>query len=116
MSNNSKSLSQVQAIREQNVPFVFNMIAALEAVEKTEPKVRKSGALSGLSKNILEVCKGAGKPLATNQILTALLAGGMTVTSKQVCDKCWLLAKSGKLVKCEEKGMYKIAEKTSVAE
>lgn len=109
MSKKALKVEEVNAIREQNIPFVFNMLAALEAVEKTEARVHKSGALSGLSKNIIEICRGAGKPLATNQILAALVAGGMTVTSKQVCDKCWLLAKSGKLIKCEEKGMYKIA-------
>lgn len=110
MSTVVKNLNEIQAVRDQNVAFVFNMIAAMEAVEKTEPKVRKSGALNGLSKGILDVCTGAGRALATNQILAALLAGGMQVTSKQVCDRCWLLAKQGKLKKCETKGMYEIVK------
>lgn len=111
VKSNKKALStsEVKELREANLPKVFNMVAALEAVENTTPRVSKSGALGDFSADLIALFKEAGKPLAINQIVAAFKAGGKEVTSKQVADRCWLLAKRGTLKKGDAKGLYEIA-------
>lgn len=87
-----------------NSELAFNLESALEALEATPAKVQNREA-SGLSANIVACIKAAGKPLAINQIVAMLNAGGQEVTSKKVSDRAWLLAKQGKLVK-ESLGVY----------
>ena len=103
------TVEEVRKAREENIPVVFNMIAALKAIEDTPVKVVKSGALGDFSKDIMELFKQAGTPLALNQVRAALIAGGKEVTAKQVADRCWLLAKRGQLKKGADKGVYELA-------
>lgn len=103
-----KSVKEIQSAREHGNAIVFNMIAAISAVQSTPAKVH-SGATSTLRENILAIYKEAKSPLAANQVLAGLKAGGMEVTSKQVSDKLWGMAKSGVLKKSEAKGVYELA-------
>lgn len=100
----SNKKSEIKA----NVSAVFNMEDALKALEATPAKVQ-SRETSGLSKNIIDCITSAGKPLAINQIVAMLKAGGVDVTSKKVSDRAWLLAKNGKLIKTEL-GVYGLPE------
>lgn len=100
-------ISQVRETREQNTKIIFNMESAMAALSATPAKVSKSGALGELAKNIIAIIAQAGAPVAVSQLVAALKAGGMEdVTSKKVSDAAWLLAKNGKITKCEERGMY----------
>lgn len=94
--------------REKNSPVLFNLEIALEAVNNTPAKV--SNRQSDFSGHIMELFM-AKKELSCNQVVAAFHANGMTdVTAKKVADRLWLLAKQGKLVKGELKGVYKLAE------
>ena len=108
MTKSFKSTKEVQSAREQGKAFVFNMVTALSAVQTT-PAHTRSGATSALRENILAIYNEVKTPLAVNQVLAGLKAGGMEVTSKQVSDKLWGMAKSGVLKKSEAKGVYELA-------
>lgn len=98
------SVEEVRAERKAGFKFVFNMEAAEIAVSKTP--LKKGGEVSSeLSKGILEIFTNMKKELSCAQIVAVLKSGGLEVTSKQVCDKCWYLAKKGKIVTVG-KGVY----------
>lgn len=100
-------LESVKLARKENTPALFNMALALKALKDTPARVRKGGATSDLSEKVMALFKEAGTgALACNQVKAALEAGGMSVTSKQVADRLWLLAKQQRLVKGEAKGTY----------
>lgn len=110
MSKKSLTTTEVRQLREENMPKVFNMVAALEAIENTKPRVAKSGAIGDFSQKLMDIFTAkAGEDIAINQIVAAFKAGGEEVTSKQIADRCWLLAKRGKLVKGANKGTYRLA-------
>lgn len=98
---------------QTNSTSTFDLTAAIEAAAHTAPAAR-SGAQSELSANIVKVLDGAGIPLAINQIKAALVAGGMSVTSKQISDRVWLLERQHKAVKVA-KGVYARAGYTNDA-
>ena len=108
LKKKKKTMSNKKSEIKANVSAVFNMEDALKALEATPAKVQ-SRETSGLSKNIIDCITSAGKPLAINQIVAMLNAGGVEVTSKKVSDRAWLLAKNGKLVKTEL-GVYGLPE------
>jgi len=108
MTKQFKSTTEVRQSREEGLPKVFNMVAALEAATKTPAHIStRSGG--ELRENILALFEQAKTPLAANQVTAALKAGGMNITSKKVSDKLWGLAKCGALKKGEGKGMYELA-------
>lgn len=98
------NIVDVRKVREENTPALFNMAMAMQAIKDTPAKVSK-GTNSDLTKNIMALFDNT-PTLACNQVKAALCAGGMEVTSKQVADRLWLMAKQGKLAKGETKGVY----------
>lgn len=108
-----KSIAEVRALREANTPIMFNMVAALEAIENTAPKVSHSSSLGDFSKELVDLFKQAGKQLALNQVVAAFKAAGKEITPKMAADRCWLLAKRGILEKGSEKGTYVIKSAAS---
>ena len=103
------TIEQVRAKREENTPKVFNLTLALQAAEKTPAKAHGVRGTSELTANILALFKAKDGALAANQVAAALVAGGMQVTTKQVSDRLWLLAKQKHLVKGANKGEYALA-------
>jgi len=108
MTKTFKSAIEVRQAREEGTQKVFNMVAALKAAQAT-PAHASARSTGELAKNILELFKQAGTPLAANQVTAALKAGGMDIVAKKVSDKLWLMAKSGALKKGADKGMYELA-------
>jgi hypothetical protein len=102
----AKSLQEVKQLREANKPVLFNMAVALDVVKTTAPKTKGTGVLSTFSTDLINLFKEAGTQLAVNQVVAAFKANDIEVTSKQVADRCWLLAKKGILVKGDAKGTY----------
>jgi len=110
------NIKEVQVAREENLPKIFNMVAALEAVKVTPAKLSRSGAKGDFSADIVEIFKAAGTPLATNQVMAAYNAGrGTSLDSKKFSDRCWILSdknpkqKNPSLKAGTEKGMYELA-------
>ena len=108
MTKSFKSVKEVQQAREEGKAHVFNLVMALTTVQKTPAHTRASVSCE-LKENILAMFNELKTPLAANQITAGLKAGGMEVTSKQVSDKLWGMAKSGVLKKGESKGVYELA-------
>lgn len=100
------TLNEVRSARETNSKAIFNMEVAMKALAETPAKVHKSGALGELSTNIIACLEQAGAPVAVNQLVAMLNAGGMSVTSKKVSDVAWGLAKNNRIAKAEGRGMY----------
>lgn len=84
--------TETRSIRAENIPGIFNMELAMQALNDTPAKVRSSGALGPVCDAIVNCIVSAGRPLAINQIVAMLTAGGLSVTSKMISDKCWSLA------------------------
>lgn len=104
------NIEEVKSEREANTPFIFNMVSALDALDKTAPKVNNS-SVTGLSKFLLDIFnERPNTDIAVNQLVSAITTGGMKVTNKQVADRCWLLAKQGKLSKGSSKGTYRLVK------
>ena len=102
-----KNTTEIKQAREQGKAGIFNIAAALSAADATPCKARENtGGAIGTA--IIELLSAANKALAVNQIVAALVAGGITdVTSKKVSDVAWLLAKRGQIVKVEgQRGLY----------
>jgi len=108
MTKSFKSVKEVQQTREEGIPTVFNMVAALKAAQTT-PAHATARSGGELSTTILELFKQAGTALAANQVTAALKAGGMDITPKKVSDKLWLMAKRNVLKKGSDKGVYELA-------
>lgn len=98
---------EIQQAREQGKAGIFNIAAALSAADTVAPKTRENtgGALGAA---IIQLLSAADKPLAINQIVAGLAAGGISdITSKKASDAAWLLAKRGQIVKVEgQRGLY----------
>lgn len=89
----TKTLTEVRQARSLNTPAIFNMASAMKALASTPAKVRKSGALGGINGAIVQCCREVGTPLAINQILAMLQAGGFPDAQyKNISDRCWNLA------------------------
>lgn len=114
MAKKSLKVEEVKKLREENAPRVFNMMLALEAIEKTKPIVSRAGKSGAFTTTLVDMFKEVGKPLAINQIIAAFKANGQDVTNKQVADKCWLLSDANKknkspiLKKGIDKGSYEL--------
>lgn len=102
--NNTK---EIQQARVEGKAAIFNIAAALSAADTVAPKTRDStGGAMGAA--IIQLLSAANKPLAVNQIVAGLAAGGIAdATSKKVSDAAWLLAKRGQITKVEgQRGLY----------
>ena len=98
----TKVISQVRELRANGKASVFNMEAAMQALAVTPAKSHTSNALGAISDAIVACCRQAGTPLAINQIVAMLKAGGIEVANKKVSDKCWALAGGVKATDTDE--------------
>ena len=95
---------------------IFNLEAAVEAAASMPTATgRSSGVKSELGNNIIALLKAAGKPMSCKQMATALQAGGLEVTTKNVSDKAWALEKKGLLQKTAT-GVYAALVEEEAAE
>lgn len=108
MTKTFKSVKEVQIAREEGKARVFNMVYALSAVQSTPAHTSTRGT-SELRDTIMAIFNEVKTPLAVNQVVAGLKAGGMEVTAKKVSDKLWLMAKNGVLKKGTDKGVYELA-------
>lgn len=102
-----KNVEEIKQARTEGKAAIFNVAAALSAADTVAPKTKENtGGAMGAA--IVQLLSAADKPLAVNQIVAGLAAGGIAdATSKKVSDAAWLLAKRGKITKVEgQRGLY----------
>lgn len=120
MAKTFNTVAEVQEVRKQNEPVLFNKVAALAALSKTPKHTRvSSDSLGDLAKDILECFKAANSELSVGQVVAMYAAAtGKEATKelkKKISDKVWGLSDKNKnnknpaLKQSAEKGCYVLA-------
>ena len=84
-------------LREENIPVLFNVMAAVESVKAT-PTGSTHRNQGDLYNNIIEIFKALNDKAEPKAIYNGLVQGGMKdITPKQVTNKLWGMAKPKKV-------------------
>lgn len=83
------TLKEVAAAREQNVPKVFNMVAALQAAKEAPLGIKRASTGGAYTSVVRDILAAANTPLTMSQIQAAYFAGKGIAADKKEAKKIY---------------------------